>query len=168
MTTPQRIQLSRAKGWRKPENTVVVARPSKWGNPWKIDSKGHCATCSCDDGPHAVIHDVDRSSLGTFDSKSKQEQVRDLVAGGASINQAAIAAGVSWPTANRYLSKELQSPGKGGRQNEIGSYAETHGYKAAMQHFGCSKAHALNCRKKVRDGVHPTTVWKQNQRGSAA
>lgn len=32
--SPQRIQLSRAKGWRKPENTVVVARPSKWGNPF--------------------------------------------------------------------------------------------------------------------------------------
>lgn len=34
---PERIQLSRRKGWRKPENTVVVARPSKWGNPcrWK-------------------------------------------------------------------------------------------------------------------------------------
>jgi hypothetical protein len=32
---PERIQLSRKKGWRKPENTVVVARPSKWGNPIK-------------------------------------------------------------------------------------------------------------------------------------
>ncbi len=36
MTTPKRIQLSRRKGWRKPENTVVVARPSRWGNPWKV------------------------------------------------------------------------------------------------------------------------------------
>jgi hypothetical protein len=33
---PERIQLSRRKGWRKPENTVVVARPSKWGNPFRI------------------------------------------------------------------------------------------------------------------------------------
>jgi hypothetical protein len=32
---PQRIQLSRKRGWRKPENTVVVARPGKWGNPYK-------------------------------------------------------------------------------------------------------------------------------------
>jgi hypothetical protein len=31
---PQRIQLSREKGWRKPEGTVVVSRPSKWGNPF--------------------------------------------------------------------------------------------------------------------------------------
>ena len=33
---PRRVQLSRRKGWRKPENTVVVARPSKWGNPFAI------------------------------------------------------------------------------------------------------------------------------------
>lgn len=33
---PERIQLSRKKGWRKPESTVVVSRPSKWGNPWKV------------------------------------------------------------------------------------------------------------------------------------
>jgi hypothetical protein len=32
---PQRIQLRRTKGWRKPEGAVVVARPSKWGNPFK-------------------------------------------------------------------------------------------------------------------------------------
>lgn len=38
---PRRIQLSRKKGWRKPPNTVVVSRPSKWGNPfdWKIFGK---------------------------------------------------------------------------------------------------------------------------------
>jgi len=33
---PKRIQLSRKKGWRLPPNTVVVSRPSKWGNPFKI------------------------------------------------------------------------------------------------------------------------------------
>lgn len=36
MTKPIRIKLSRKKGWRKPENTVVVARPSKWGNPFLL------------------------------------------------------------------------------------------------------------------------------------
>ena len=34
--TPHRIQLRRTKGWRKPDNTVVVARPTKWGNPFTI------------------------------------------------------------------------------------------------------------------------------------
>ena len=33
---PERIRLSRAKGWRKPENTVVIARPFRWGNPFAI------------------------------------------------------------------------------------------------------------------------------------
>ncbi|MBE3119156.1 MAG: DUF4326 domain-containing protein [Candidatus Atribacteria bacterium] len=29
---PKRIQLSRKKGWRLPANTVIVARPTKYGN----------------------------------------------------------------------------------------------------------------------------------------
>jgi hypothetical protein len=33
---PERIQLRRIKGWRKPARAVVVARPSKWGNPFPI------------------------------------------------------------------------------------------------------------------------------------
>ena len=33
---PERIQLSRKKGFKLPENTVVVARPSKWGNPFRV------------------------------------------------------------------------------------------------------------------------------------
>lgn len=33
---PQRVQLSRRKGWRMPPNTVSVARPTKWGNPWTV------------------------------------------------------------------------------------------------------------------------------------
>lgn len=33
---PIRIQLSRAKGWRMPQNAVKVCRPGKWGNPWKV------------------------------------------------------------------------------------------------------------------------------------
>lgn len=38
--TPERIQQSRKKGWRKPENTVGVARPSRWGNPFPVDEYG--------------------------------------------------------------------------------------------------------------------------------
>lgn len=34
--TPERIQLRRTAGWRKPEGTVVVARPSRWGNWYKV------------------------------------------------------------------------------------------------------------------------------------
>lgn len=31
---PERIQLSRAKGWRIPANTVKVDRSTVWGNPF--------------------------------------------------------------------------------------------------------------------------------------
>lgn len=34
--SPKRIQLQRTKGWRKPEGAVVVARPSRWGNPYRV------------------------------------------------------------------------------------------------------------------------------------
>lgn len=36
MGAPARVQLRRTRGWRKPANTVVVARPSKWGNPYRM------------------------------------------------------------------------------------------------------------------------------------
>lgn len=33
---PERIQLSRRKGWRKPDGAISVARPGKFGNPFPI------------------------------------------------------------------------------------------------------------------------------------
>ncbi len=36
MDMPRRVQLSRKKGWRMPENTVSVARPGRFGNPFRI------------------------------------------------------------------------------------------------------------------------------------
>lgn len=36
MTMPQRIQRKRVKGWKMPPNTVSVARPGRWGNPFKV------------------------------------------------------------------------------------------------------------------------------------
>lgn len=50
---PKRIQLSRAKGWRKPPNTVVVSRPTKWGNPFKV-------------GDYAMIGDYDPKNVFKF------------------------------------------------------------------------------------------------------
>lgn len=35
---PPRIQLKRTKGWCLPANTVVVSRPSAWGNPFVVES----------------------------------------------------------------------------------------------------------------------------------
>jgi hypothetical protein len=39
MSAPKRIQLSRKKGWRKPAGAVVVSRPSRWGNPFKVGAR---------------------------------------------------------------------------------------------------------------------------------
>lgn len=37
---PRRIQLRRTRGWRKPEGVVVVSRPSRWGNPYRVERVG--------------------------------------------------------------------------------------------------------------------------------
>lgn len=45
---PQRIQLSRRKGFKLPPDTVVVSRPSKWGNPFIVGKHGtqqECVRC---------------------------------------------------------------------------------------------------------------------------
>ncbi len=33
---PKRIQLRRVKGWRKPLDAITVARPTAWGNPFRV------------------------------------------------------------------------------------------------------------------------------------
>lgn len=53
---PERIQLHRTRGWRKPEGAIVVARPSKWGNPYKIVVEGRLY----------VVRTAD-SIIGSFD-----------------------------------------------------------------------------------------------------
>lgn len=38
MTGPRRIQRRRTAGWRMPEGAIYVGRPSRWGNPFTIES----------------------------------------------------------------------------------------------------------------------------------
>ena len=33
---PERIRLRRTAGWHKPAGVVVVARPTRWGNPFRV------------------------------------------------------------------------------------------------------------------------------------
>lgn len=42
---PQRIQLRRTKGWRKPEGAIVVSRPTIWGNPFRVFGKNEYLYC---------------------------------------------------------------------------------------------------------------------------
>lgn len=46
MTGPARIRLSRARGFRLPENAVSVARPGKLGNVFIVGKDGTRAQCA--------------------------------------------------------------------------------------------------------------------------
>lgn len=46
ISMPERIRLSRARGWRLPDNAVVVARPSRWGNPFIVGRDGTRLQCA--------------------------------------------------------------------------------------------------------------------------
>lgn len=43
---PERIRLSRARGWRLPEGAVNVARPGKLGNLWIVGTDGTRLQCA--------------------------------------------------------------------------------------------------------------------------
>jgi hypothetical protein len=40
---PIRVQRKRTKGWKMPENTIYVGRPTKWGNPYVVGIVGNNA-----------------------------------------------------------------------------------------------------------------------------
>jgi len=42
---PQRVQLSRAKGWRMSPNAIKVDRTTRWGNPFVVGVHGTRAEC---------------------------------------------------------------------------------------------------------------------------
>ena len=52
---PVRVQLSRRKGWRMPPNTVIVSRPTKWGNPFPVTA-GRSAALARDLFHEALMH----------------------------------------------------------------------------------------------------------------
>jgi hypothetical protein len=57
--TPQRIQLSRQRGFRLPLNAKSVARPSKWGNPFVVrwvDCSVGTMCWQVSDGRITVLH----------------------------------------------------------------------------------------------------------------
>jgi len=45
MSAHKRIQLKRTKGWRKPKDAAVVARPSRFGNPYIVGVHGDAQRC---------------------------------------------------------------------------------------------------------------------------
>lgn len=55
---PKRIQLRRTKGWRKPEGAVVVARPSRWGNPFRVLTNTPAGRAEAADAFRRTLTDV--------------------------------------------------------------------------------------------------------------
>ena len=64
MTTPRRIQLRHSKGWRLPAGATVVARPTRWGNPFRVGDRvpDELGGGTVRDRAHAV--DLYREHLG--------------------------------------------------------------------------------------------------------
>jgi hypothetical protein len=42
---PERIRLSRQRGWRMPPDTAKVDRATRWGNPFLVGEHGDRAAC---------------------------------------------------------------------------------------------------------------------------
>ena len=70
---PERIQLRRTKGWRKPAGAVVVARPGKWGNPHVVGGVTNSALAVA-----AFRTDLERASAGELSSPHAARMVADL------------------------------------------------------------------------------------------
>lgn len=51
MTIPNRIQLHRTLGWRKPAGAIVVSRGTRWGNPFRVGEQAQISA----DGEIAII-----------------------------------------------------------------------------------------------------------------
>lgn len=61
---PKRIQLKRTKGWRKPAGAVVVARPTRWGNPFTVAGyREHMDAQATDEQARAACVDAFRDWL---------------------------------------------------------------------------------------------------------
>jgi len=50
--SPCRVWRRRVKGWKMPENTISVCRPSKWGNPFRVGGLADCVPPSEYYSPH--------------------------------------------------------------------------------------------------------------------
>jgi len=68
--TPCRIQRRRVKGWKMPENTVYVGRPSIWGNPFAPDEYG------IEDRAHAVEVFSNMLKYGNDDDYPLEDEIR--------------------------------------------------------------------------------------------
>ena len=72
---PERIQRKRSKGWRMPENTLYVGRPTKWGNQFPIGLLGREASVMMFE---ESLNDWKNNTFGYGDSHSFEEYIAPL------------------------------------------------------------------------------------------
>lgn len=77
MSAPKRIQLRRTKGWHKPEGSVVVSRPSKWGNPYRVHDK--CSPAQAVSQYRDLIHRIASSDTECWHSDGLSPWDRHIV-----------------------------------------------------------------------------------------
>jgi N6-adenosine-specific RNA methylase IME4 len=80
---PQRFQLRRTKGWRKPEGGRSVARPTRWGNPFSADpgrrrDSEHMHVAELVAKYRAWVLDANRSGGPTIAEIRRELRGRDL------------------------------------------------------------------------------------------
>jgi hypothetical protein len=74
---PRRIQRQRTKGWRMPEGAVYVGRPSKWGNPFRLQSAVHWGFAGSVEAARVVSADAFRSWIHGSDAWWMGDEARD-------------------------------------------------------------------------------------------
>lgn len=81
MTTPKRIERSRACGWRMPEGAVYVGRPTRWGNPYRIGDPDpfHCGPMTAADAVFWFRADLDPAVAA--DADTRRSEIRRELAG---------------------------------------------------------------------------------------
>jgi hypothetical protein len=80
----KRIQRLRKRGWRMPENTLYVGRPSKWGNPnivaeWMDSRDEYYAREKCRNLFEEMLEEMIRDG-DCFPNKSNDETVEEWLA----------------------------------------------------------------------------------------
>jgi hypothetical protein len=80
MTKPVRIQRKRTKGWKMPENTIYVGRPTPMGNPLRAGMwRDYTAAAAVADYRRYIERDTSvRSFEGAFGKPPTLDEIRSL------------------------------------------------------------------------------------------
>lgn len=72
---PERVQLSRQRGWRMPAGAVKVARPTNWGNPYTVAGAIEIGYAHDEDQGRKVAVEFFRSWLLGLDGDGNDQYV---------------------------------------------------------------------------------------------